>query len=66
MALFACAMRYGIGLNATSSLVTVAFSLAFRLAGGGVAPLVEHAVAWVTLAAGTIAGASIGVGSAGG
>lgn len=61
VAIFACATRDAIGLNVALSLVTVAFSLAFRLAGGGVAPLLEHAAAVVTLAAGTIAGASIGV-----
>lgn len=61
VALFAYATRDAIGLNVALSLVTVAFSLAFRLAGGGFAPLVEHATAVVTLAAGTIAGASIGV-----
>lgn len=61
VALFAFATRDAIGLNVALSLVTVAFSLAFRLLGGGVAPLVEHAGAVITLAAGTVAGASIGV-----
>jgi uncharacterized membrane protein YfcA len=61
VALFAYATRDAIGLNVALSLVTVAFSLAFRLAGGGFAPLVDNAAAVATLAAGTIAGASIGV-----
>lgn len=61
VALFAYATRDAIGLNVALSLVTVAFSLAFRLAGGGVAPPLEHATAVLTLAAGCIAGASTGV-----
>lgn len=61
VALFAFATRDAIGLNVALSLVTVAFSLFFRLAAGGVGPLLEHAIAVLTLAVGTIAGASIGV-----
>jgi uncharacterized membrane protein YfcA len=61
VAFFAYATRDAIGLNVALSLITVAFSLAFRLAGSGLAPLVEHATAVLTLAAGCIAGASVGV-----
>ena len=61
VALFGYVTRDAIGLNVALSLVTVAFSLAFRVAGGGGAPLLEHASTVLTLAAATIAGASIGV-----
>lgn len=61
VALFTFATRDAIGLNVALSLVTVACSLAFRSVGAGIEPLMAHGVAVVTLAAGTIAGASIGV-----
>jgi uncharacterized membrane protein YfcA len=61
VSLFAFATRDAIGLNVALSLVTVAFSLAFRSLGGGIELLGTNAMAVVTLAAGTIAGASIGV-----
>lgn len=61
VAVFAFATRDAIGLNVLLSLVTVAFSLAFRTLGGGVQPLLDHGPAVLMLAAGTIAGASIGV-----
>ena len=61
VALFAYATRDAIGLNVALSLVTVACSLAFRIAGGGAAPLLEHMPAVLTLTAGTLTGASVGV-----
>ncbi|GAB4473814.1 MAG: sulfite exporter TauE/SafE family protein [Burkholderiaceae bacterium] len=61
VALFAYATREAIGLNVALSLVTVVFSLVFRLAAGGEGALWQYATAIVTLAAGTIAGAFTGV-----
>ncbi|MFZ5541549.1 MAG: TSUP family transporter [Pseudomonadota bacterium] len=61
VALFAYATREAIGLNVALSLVTVAFSLVFRVADSGAGALWPHAAAIVTLAAGTIAGAFAGV-----
>lgn len=61
VALFAYATREAIGLNVALSLVTVAFSLAFRIGGTGADALWPHAAAIVTLATGAIVGAFAGV-----
>jgi len=61
VALFAYATREAIGLNVALSLVTVAFSLAFRIGGSGADALWPHAAAIFTLATGAIVGAFAGV-----
>jgi uncharacterized membrane protein YfcA len=55
------ATRDAIGLNVLLSLVTVSFSLGFRLLAAGLAPLNDHADALLALTIGSIAGAWMGV-----